>query len=83
MVFGFFFHVVTCNVEQFLYMLNLLEVLILWKMKNDVCGEKKFSGAQFLPFYTIIIFFLPFQDWENTKEKMKIFITYRDIHYLP
>ena len=80
MVFGFFFHVVTGNVEQFLYMLNLLEVLILWKMKNDVCGEKKFSGAHFLLFYTIIIFFFYlFQDWENTKEKMKIFITYRDM----
>ena len=79
MLFGFFFNVVTCNVEQFLDLLNLLEVLILWKMKNDVCGEKNSSGAHFFTFIQINNTFLPFSKLGKNMEKMKIFITYRDM----
>ena len=77
MLFGLFFNVVTCNVEQFLDLLNLLEVLILWKMKNDVCGEKNL----WCTFFTLIQInntFLPFSKLGNTIEKKN-----ENIHYLP
>ena len=77
MLFGLFFNVVACNVEQFLDLLNLLEVLILWKMKNDVCGEKNLSGAHFLQINNT--FFTFFKTGKHYGKKMKIFITYRDM----